>query len=608
MSLGSAPSTLHLLCKLLHVTCTLLGVVHASDHCICRFAEAVNRSTEVYLNLANNTRLDAHGFSPVGWVVSGLDAMSNIFTGYGRMREEGPSATGPSGSLLRRAGNVYLDTHFPLLTRILRARVVTLAKTLQTTVRLEKVMANLQTLQHIALATGGNRDIAGPGFNASRDFIVNSLQPYNGTYDVQVQEFPFVKSGTVGTPVLEQLSTTGVSAQSWSYSDDFREMSNGAFTGSSNGTLQLIPGQGCNMSRGDVAGGQQLQKGGIALIERGGCSFYTKCLLAQEAGAVGCLIFNCESGVGVCPSYDSSRPVVYGTLGPQGLELGIPCFGISRELGLTLAAARGVQIHMAEHSRVQRVGVANICASSRQGEANNTVLIGSHLDSVAAGPGINDNGSGASANLEIAISLAQLLARGDVALRNRLRFCWWGAEEEGLVGSRWYVSHLSEAEVSTIALNLNFDMIASPNYVIGVYNGSSLLPGGSATSLRVDGERGRAQAHGSAALQRMFESKLEALGSAHVPVAFNGRSDYGPFLERGIPAGGLETGAEKLKTEAERSLFGGMPHVAYDPCYHQHCDTIENISPAALAINVPAMAWAAQYLGTHADLNGFLGR
>ena len=97
--------------------------------------------------------------------------------------------------------------------------------------------------------------------------------------------------------------------------------------------------------------GQIWLEHGIALIERGGCSFYTKCLLAQEAGAVGCLIFNCESGVGVCPSYDSSRPVVYGTLGPQGLELGIPCFGISRELGLTLAATRGVQIHMAVHSR-----------------------------------------------------------------------------------------------------------------------------------------------------------------------------------------------------------------------------------------------------------------
>ena len=52
---------------------------------------------------------------------------------------------------------------------------------------------------------------------------------------------------------------------------------------------------------------------------------------------------------------------------------------------------------------------------------------------------------------------------------------------------------------------------------------------------------------------------------------------HGPFLERGIPCGGLETGAEKIKTEAERQMFGGWANAAYDTCYHQFCDTIENI-------------------------------
>ena len=105
----------------------------------------------------------------------------------------------------------------------------------------------------------------------------------------------------------------------------------------------------------------------------------------------------------------------------------------------------------------------------------------------------------------------------------------------------------------------------------------------------------------------MYADYLESIGSAHVPVEFNGRSDYGPFLARGIPCGGLETGAEKIKTEAERQMFGGWANAAYDTCYHQFCDTIENVSPEALAINAPTASHAVEYLATHADLQGFLG-
>ena len=82
------------------------------------------------------------------------------------------------------------------------------------------------------------------------------------------------------------------------------------------------------------------------------------------------------------------------------------------------------------------------------------------------------------------------------------------------------------------SVNLNYDMVGSPNYIIGVYNGSSLLDGGGAEELRTGG---MGQAYGSAALQTMYQRYLESIGSAHVPIEFNGRSDYGPFLARGIP-------------------------------------------------------------------------
>src|SRR4029078_313549 len=81
-----------------------------------------------------------------------------------------------------------------------------------------------------------------------------------------------------------------------------------------------------------------------------------------------------------------------------------------------------------------------------------------------AGPGINDNGSGSAALLELAQQLGKLKPE------NTLRFAWWGAEEEGLVGSTAYVEDLSVAERGRVALYLNFDMVGSPNYIFMVYD------------------------------------------------------------------------------------------------------------------------------------------
>lgn len=80
-------------------------------------------------------------------------------------------------------------------------------------------------------------------------------------------------------------------------------------------------------------------------------------------------------------------------------------------------------------------------------------MVGSHLDSVPAGPGINDNGSGSSVNLELAIRMFQL----NLELENKVRFAWWAAEEFGLLGSKFYVSNLNETDpegLANIACNL----------------------------------------------------------------------------------------------------------------------------------------------------------
>jgi Zn-dependent M28 family amino/carboxypeptidase len=178
---------------------------------------------------------------------------------------------------------------------------------------------------------------------------------------------------------------------------------------------------------------------------------------------------------------------------------------------------------------------------------------------VPEGPGINDNGSGSAMILEIAEEMAEL----GIEPRNTVRFIWFGAEESGLLGSEYYVSQLSKREQKDIAVMLNFDMVASPNYVRFVY----------------DGDAGPT---GSGNVEDVFLDYFASVGLPVEPTAFDGRSDYGPFIEQGIPAGGLFTGAEEIKTPEEQAIYGGTAGIAYDPCYHQACDTIENINEEVL--------------------------
>jgi aminopeptidase Y len=214
-------------------------------------------------------------------------------------------------------------------------------------------------------------------------------------------------------------------------------------------------------------------------------------------------------------------------------------------------------------------------------------MVGAHLDSVSVGPGINDNGSGTAGVLSVAETL------GKVKPRNKLRFAFWGAEELGLIGSTAYVASLSPAELAKVQLYLNFDMIASPNYALFVYDGDDS-----------DGVGAPAGPPGSAEIEALFEQYYDVLGQAHLGTDFNGRSDYGPFIAAGIPAGGLFTGAEGIKTPAEAALFGGTAGVAYDVCYHQACDTIANINQRALHLNVGAIAVATAVYAFSRDLPG----
>lgn len=210
----------------------------------------------------------------------------------------------------------------------------------------------------------------------------------------------------------------------------------------------------------------------------------------------------------------------------------------------------------------------NVIAETTSGNPDNVVVVGAHLDSVTDGPGIQDNGSGSATILEIAEQMHK------VKPQNKVRFMWYGAEEAGLLGSEFYVGSLSQAQQDKIALMLNFDMVGSPNFVRFVYDGDN-----SDFPVSRDVAAGPP---GSDVIEQVFLDYFIAQGLPVEPTAFDGRSDYGPFIDVGIPAGGLFTGAEGLKTHAEAAIYGGTAGEQYDPCYHLACDTFANVSLTAL--------------------------
>ena len=224
-----------------------------------------------------------------------------------------------------------------------------------------------------------------------------------------------------------------------------------------------------------------------------------------------------------------------------------------------------VTVRVATSTLITPTDTSNVIADSPGGRADRTVVVGAHLDSVPDGPGINDNGSGSAAILEIAESMSDL----GITPTNRVRFAFWGAEESGLVGAQHYVAGLSAKQRRDIALNLNFDMVGSPNYVRFVYDGD-----GSDTPV--------AGPNGSGRIEQVFLDYFASQDLPTEPTAQDGRSDYVAFTDVGIPAGGLFTGAEGIKTAEEAAIYGGTAGVAYDPCYYQACDTIANVSTQAL--------------------------
>jgi len=462
-------------------------------------------------------------------------------------------------------------------------------------VTLEGVREHQAAFQAIADANGGTRASGTPGYEESVDYVVERMTAAG--YNVTLHSFPFV---FVPPSTLEQLTPVAATYPT------------GAFTGSGSGDvtaavvavdINLVPPRantsGCDGAFTEAAVGAPLvadpggpddfagfPAGAIALVQRGGCSFALKAYNAEAAGAAGVIIFN-QGDTALREGLIVATAVAPA---PAPFVLGIPVVGASFDNGVSLAQP-GSTAHI-EVPPPQNVMIDNVLAESKTGDPNNVVMAGAHLDSVIAGPGINDNGSGSAAILETAEQLSK------VKPRNMLRFAWWGAEESGLIGSTRYVADLTQAERDRIALYLNFDMVGSPNHVFFIYDGDD--------SDAVGAPAGPA---GSAQIEKTFERYFDSVDEPFKGTDFTGRSDYGPFIAVGIPSGGLFTGAEGIKTAQEAAVWGGTVGQQYDPCYHLACDTYANNNDHALSVNSDAVAYATlQYAMNTSDINQVRGK
>ncbi|UJA19725.1 M20/M25/M40 family metallo-hydrolase [Thermoleophilia bacterium SCSIO 60948] len=435
------------------------------------------------------------------------------------------------------------------------ANAATPVQKFERAVGVDGITKHLKAFQRIANQNDGNRASGLPGFDASVKFVRDKLK--RAGYETSVQKFDFDLYEEQADAEFEQLTPEAVE---YTVDDDF---SSAEFSGSGEAEgdvtpvdVQLPPGPTDNSSTSgcEAEDFASFPEGDIALVQRGTCDFGLKAENADEAGASGVIIFN--------EGQPGRTDVLVPTLGE--FRPSVPVIGTSFEIGQDLAS-EGTTARISVTSTITPSSSKNVIADTKAGRENRTVVVGAHLDSVPDGPGINDNGSGSAQNLEMALQMSKL----GIKPRNQVRFAFWGAEESGLIGSTHYVDTLKAKERRAIDLNLNFDMVGSPNYGRFIYDGDG----------DAFGEEGPA---GSDAIERSFERAFAAKDLATEPTAFDGRSDYYGFITAGIPAGGLFSGAEDVKSEEQVELYGGTAGEAFDPCYHQECDDINNVSNKAL--------------------------
>ena len=422
-------------------------------------------------------------------------------------------------------------------------------------------LEHMRTFQRLANANDGNRAASTPGYLASLEYVEKRLK--RAGYKPKRVPFEFARWEQNGPALLQREGSPP-------YAEGDPAVGGGdyivaQFAGSGNvtapivttGTAELPPSGGAGIGHRRLRG-VRLGRQGPDRQDRADPARHLRVRGQDRPGRAA----RRRGGARVQRRRDPDRE--------EPLPIGanpftaIPVAMVSNDVGEALYTAGAVNVTFNLSTTTTEVTEYNLTADTKSGDKERTIVVGGHLDSVEEGPGINDNGSGTGAILEMAEEIAQLKQKP----RNRIRFAFWGAEESGLIGSTEYVQQLIDnGKIDDVEANLNFDMLGSPNFVRFVYDGDNST-----------GE-GDVGPPGSAEIEQVFLDYFDSVGLPVEPTAFDGRSDYGPFIapEAFVPAGGLFSGAEGVKTAEQAAIYGGAAGSWYDPCYHQACDTFSTV-------------------------------
>jgi len=444
------------------------------------------------------------------------------------------------------------------------------------------IRQHLLALQLIANDNNGTRATGTGGHTDSVAYVKTELSKDSDYWTVSEQQFTADIFTELADPILAAIPAA---SPAWVANQDYATMEFSGDGAANDAQIAIIDfvlpttkastsSAGCEDA--DFPAGSTSLAGKIAIIQRGTCDFGLKAINAEHHGAAGVLIFN-EGTIG---DPDRNGPIG-GTIGGYGVT--IPTLESTYAVGKYLVDHPSATVDFEGHGHTDNVQTKNVIAESKSGRSDRVVISGAHLDSVPAGPGINDDGSGSATQLEVAHQMAEL----NINLRNKVRFIWFSGEEQGLFGSTFNADSLTKAQRGSVIAMLDFDMLASPNYALQIYDGDG-------------SEFGVAGPNGSGTIEKVFQDFFNARGVPTERIAFDGRSDYDEYTTVGIPAGGIATGAEVHKTPAQQEKWGGTVSSGlsgqFDPCYHLACDTYgingshDNINDTALNIMSDAVA------------------
>jgi Zn-dependent M28 family amino/carboxypeptidase len=417
-------------------------------------------------------------------------------------------------------------------------------------IRTGDLWAHMRQFQAIANANPGadghpSRNSGEPGYKASADYVASKMKAAG--YNVAIQTYHFDYFSFVGTPQFSEVSPT---AHDYKLVDEWNPgRSNGSATAAVQpaGGIVIPPTATSSSTSGCTAADfSGFVAGRIALVQRGGCNFGVKVINAQAAGASGVIIFNegnpGRTGVISGSLSDANGNPIIPTIPVAftGFDTGLNFYNQATSGGAPATAT----LNIASIEDPNRPDY-NVIAESKGGNPNSVLVVDAHLDAIY-GAGMLDNGSGSATILDIAQKMSK------VKPLHKLRFIWFGGEELGLLGSAYYVKNLSATDLGRIAYDLDADVTATPNYIIGILDPAAVDFFGRTVSTTFP-----SNVYGPSQISRDQSIRyFDSIGKNHELFSPVG-TDAFSFNQAGIPASGLLTGQDCCKSQDEVNLFGG---------------------------------------------------